>query len=42
MPTPRIVCLLLALVCFVLAAFSVPKLSWRDLAYAFVVLSFLV
>jgi hypothetical protein len=39
---PRLICLVLALVCFVLAAFGVPKVSWRDLGYAFVVLSFLV
>lgn len=54
MPNARIICLALALVFFLCAAFDLPRwtkldgervtarVSWRDLAYAFVVLSFLV
>lgn len=38
----KLICLLLAIVCFILAAFGVPKLSWRDAGFAFVTLSLLV
>lgn len=35
--TVRVVCLFLALVCFVLAAFGVSaKVGWRDAGFAFV------
>lgn len=54
MPSYRVLCLILALIFFLFAAFNFPRwstldgqrvavpVSWRDLAYAFVVLSFLV
>lgn len=43
----KLICLVLALVFFLFAAFNFPQaqtvpVSWRDLAYAMVVLSFLV
>lgn len=41
-PSLRFIFLILALVCFVLAAFSVPRLSWRDAGFAFLVLAFIV
>lgn len=54
MPSYKVICLILALVFFLCAAFNFPRrstltgeaalwpISWRDLGYAFVVLSFLV
>ena len=33
--------LFFALICFLLAAFGVPKFGWRDLGFAFVVAAFL-
>lgn len=54
MYSARVICLVLAIVFFLCAAFGVPRwsrldgtaagfpISWRDLAYAMVVLSFLV
>jgi len=46
--TARLICLVLAIIFFLFAAFNFPSrttpwpVSWRDLAYAMVVLSFLV
>jgi hypothetical protein len=42
MLSAKYICLLLALVCFALATFGVPKASWRDAGFGFVVLSLLV
>lgn len=38
-----LICLILAFVCFILAALGVPaRIGWRDLGYAFVVLAFIL
>ena len=41
--TASVICLVLAFVCFLLAAFGVSaRVSWRDLGYACVVLAFIL
>lgn len=42
MKPARLICLVLAIVCFLLAAFNVPKAKWDSLGFAFVTLSLLV
>ncbi len=40
--TAAAVCLLLAVVCFLLAAFGAGRISWRDLGFAFFAAAFLL
>jgi len=42
--TAKFICLVLALICFVLAALSVsvPRISFRDAGFAFVTATFLI
>jgi hypothetical protein len=42
MHNTQLVCFLLALVCFSLSAFNVPKLKWDSAGFAFITLSFLI